>query len=71
MANKRFTVQLSQFVEETCEIVVEADSMKTARALVQDSIRRNMIDEEYDLDWSDGNGSHHDGIQIDLVSLRT
>ncbi|RUX60189.1 hypothetical protein [Mesorhizobium sp. M7A.F.Ca.CA.002.12.1.1] len=69
--SKRYTVQLSQFVEEICEIVVEADSEEAARAIAQDSIVRNMIDEEYDLDWRDGNGSHHDGVQIDLVTFRT
>jgi broad-specificity NMP kinase len=63
-----FTVKLLQYVEEVCEIEVEADSVEAAEAEVQDSINRNMIDEEYDLDWSDGSGCHHDGIQIDEVT---
>jgi proteasome lid subunit RPN8/RPN11 len=71
MTIKRFTVQLRQYIEEVCEIVIEAESEEAAEAIAADSIERNMIDEEYDLDWRDGNGTHSDGVEIDLVSLRT
>lgn len=63
----KFTVRLIQFVEEVCEIEVEADSIKDAQMQIEDSISRYMLDEEYDLDWSDGSATHDDGVTIDEV----
>jgi hypothetical protein len=63
----KFTVKLMQFVEEICEIEVEAISADVAEMVVLDSIERNMLDEEYDLDWEDGTGIHYDGVTIDDV----
>jgi hypothetical protein len=63
----KFTVKLIQFAEEICEIEVAANSKQEAQNLVEDSIRRNMIDEEFDLYWSDGSGIHDEGVTIDDV----
>lgn len=64
---KTFTVKLTQYVEEVCEIEVEAATKDEAESIVADSIKRNMLDDEYDLDWSDGDGIHEDGVEITEV----
>lgn len=65
---RTYTLKLVQFHEEVAEVSVAALSAMNARAIVRDSINRNMLDEEFDLDWSDGDGIHHDGILIEEIN---
>jgi hypothetical protein len=70
----RFTVQVTQYVAEVAEIVVEADSEDAARALVQASIDDTSglgVEYDFDVDWEDGDGIHDDGVTITMVERRT
>ena len=66
MSNKTFTIQISQYVEETAEIEVQAESLEEAQEIIQDKINQNTLEEEYDLNWSEGEGLHPDGIILIL-----
>jgi broad-specificity NMP kinase len=59
-----FTVKVVQFVEEVGEIEVVAASKQDAEAHIKDAIKRGMLEDEHDVVWSDGHGSHHDGVEV-------